>query len=247
MLKKLKWVLRSNFSLFLKRFEVAQSWFVKNQMVAAHLRDRFVENMSTMRRLESLPEPRLHIAPHMPDGPSLPLPDAHEAAPCAEKTSRCAHTHTLRAPDVITHLAQGLDDMVVSLGNHSIFGHVFVPSTPFPPIFSSRATSLTTPAASPTLSTGIRPTPCATPLEAGLPGRLARPIPNIGYEAKFCIDVDGDHTPVNLPSRNVRFPQEYDAKITASEDLNLPRHSGALSRASIRQQAGFPLCRNKVH
>ena len=152
---------------------------MQNQMVAAHLRDRFVENMSTMRRWESLPGPRLHIARHMPDGPSLPPPDAHDAAPCAENTSPCAHT--LRAPDVITHLARGLDDTVVCLGNHYIFGHVCVPSTPFLPIFSSP-----TPAASPTPWTGIRPTPCATPL----------PIPNTCYEAKFCIDVDGEHTPI---------------------------------------------------
>ena len=48
-------------------------------MAATHLQDRFVEkHVSTMRRLELLPEPRLHIARHTPDGPS----DAHEAAPC---------------------------------------------------------------------------------------------------------------------------------------------------------------------
>ena len=60
---------------------------------------------------------------------------------------------------------------------------------PFLPTFSSPATSLTTPAASPTLSSGFRPKPCATSLGDGLPGRLVDPIPNTGCEPKFCIDV----------------------------------------------------------
>ena len=37
--------------------------------------------------------------------------------------------------------------------------------------------------------------------------------------------------PINLPTRNMGFQQEYDATTAASEDLNLPRHSGA-SRGS---------------
>ena len=86
----------------------------------------------------------------------------------------------------------------------------------------------TTPATSPTLSTKISLKPCATPLGDGLSGRLAGPIPNTGYEPKFCIDVDSEHTPISIPSRNMSFQQEYDATI-AAEDLNLPRHSVASS------------------
>ena len=63
-----------------------------------------------------------------------------------------------------------------------------VPSTPILPMFSSSYTSHTTPATSPALSTGIRFNPCATPLGDGLSGRSAGPIPNTGYEPKFCID-----------------------------------------------------------
>ena len=33
-------------------------------------------------------------------------------------------------------------------------------------------------------------------------GRLAGPISNTGCEPKFCIDVDSERTPINLPSRN---------------------------------------------
>ena len=104
-----------------------------------------------------------------------------------------------------------------------------VPSTPFPPVFSSPTTSLTPPTASPTSLTGIRSTSCATPLGDGPSGHLADPIPNTGSEPKFCIDVSSERTPMNLPNRNMSFQQEYDATVTASEDLNLPQHSEASS------------------
>ena len=113
-------------------------------------------------------------------------------------------------------------------------------------MFLRPAFSLTTLAASPALSTGIRPNPCATPLGDGLPGHLAGRIPNTGYEPKFCIDVDSERTPINLPSRNVHFSQEHDATINASEDLNLPRLAGA-SSSSKHSAAELPLCRNLVH
>ena len=53
-----------------------------------------------------------------------------------------------------------------------------VPSTPFPPIFSSPTASLTPPTASPTPLTGIRSNPCVTPLGDGPSGHLADSIPN---------------------------------------------------------------------
>ena len=49
------------------------------------------------------------------------------------------------------------------------------------------------------------------------------------YEPKFCIGVSSEHTPINLPTRNMSFQPEYDATITASEDLNLLRDSGVSS------------------
>ena len=79
--------------------------------------------------------------------------------------------------------------------------------------------------------------PCATPLVDELAGRVAGPIPNESYANKFCIDVDSEHTPINLPSRNMGFQQEYDATIAAPEDLNLPRHSVAPSSSSQHSAA----------
>ena len=84
--------------------------------------------------------------------------------------------------------------------------------TPFPPVCTSATTT-------PTPLTGIRLDPCATPLWGGPSGHLADPTPNTGYEPKFCIDVSSEHTPINFPTRNMSFQQEYDAMITASEDL----------------------------
>ena len=69
---------------------------------------------------------------------------------------------------------------------------------------------------------------------------MASPIPNKGYEPKFCIDVSSEHTPINLPTRNVSFQQEYDATITASEDLDLPRHSGASSNSQHTAASRIP-------
>ena len=71
--------------------------------------------------------------------------------------------------------------------------------------------------------------PCATPPWGGMPRQLADPIPDTGYEPKFCIDVSDEHTPINFPTRNRNFPYEYDATIVTTEDLDLPRHSGASS------------------
>ena len=106
-----------------------------------------------------------------------------------------------------------------------------VPSTPFPHIFSS-------PTASPL--TGTRLNPCATPLWDGPSGHLADPTPNTGYERKFCIDVSSEHTPINLQTRNMGFHQEYDATIAASEDLKLPRHSGASSSSQHMASSNVP-------
>ena len=96
------------------------------------------------------------------------------------------------------------------------------------------------PTASPTPLTGIRLNPCATPLWGGPSGHLADPIPNAVYEPKFCIDVSSEHTPINLPTRNMSFQQEYDATIIASEDLNVPRHSRASSSSQQTAASRVP-------
>ena len=99
-----------------------------------------------------------------------------------QRTPHRTHTRALflaahaRTPDVITHSAQGLTICLCASKKQSTVGHV--PLRTVSSYFSSLATSLTTPAASPALSTGIRPNPCATSLGDGLPGRLVDPIPN---------------------------------------------------------------------
>ena len=124
----------------------------------------------------------------------------------------------------------------------SVMSLLNIPSNPFLPILSSLATSLTTPPASQTPLIGIRLNPCAISLEDGLSGRQAGPIPNTGYEPKFCIDVSNEHTPIVLLTRNIGFPQEYDATVATSEDSNLPQQSGHQTAASTRQQAKFSHC-----
>ena len=85
--------------------------------------------------------------------------------------------------------------------------------------------------------------PCESSLGDGRPGHLAGPIPNTGYEPKFCIDVSSERTPINFPTRNVGLQLEYDAAVAASEDFNLPQHFGAShAAANIRQQSKFTHC-----
>ena len=48
----------------------------------------------------------------------------------------------------------------------------------------------------------------------------------------FCVDVSDEHTPINLPDSNWNFPHDYDVTIIATtEDLTVPRHSGAPNRS----------------
>ena len=111
--------------------------------------------------------------------------------------------------------------------------------------FSSSSSLHTTPATSPTLSTGFKLNPCATPLGDGLSGRQAGPIPNTGYEPKFCIDVDSGHTPINLPSRSMSFRKRTTRRsqlVRILICLDILWHQAA---ASIRQQAEFPPCQNQ--
>ena len=106
-------------------------------------------------------------------------------------------------------------------------------SIPFPPIFSSPTTTSTP-------LTGIRLNPCATPLWRGPSGHLADPTPNTCYEPKFCNDVSSEHTPTNLPTRNMGFQQVYDATIAASEDPILPPQSAASSSSQHSAASTVP-------
>ena len=103
----------------------------------------------------------------------------------------------------------------------------------FPPVFSQSTTT-------PTPLNGIRLNPCPTPLWCVPSCHLVGPTPNTSYEFQFCIDVSGEHTPINLPTRNMVFQQEYDATLASSEDLNLLRHSGASSRSQNTAASTVP-------
>ena len=54
------------------------------------------------------------------------------------------------------------------------------------------------------------------------------------------VDVSSEHTPINLPTKNMSFQQEHDATITASEDLNLPRRSRASSSSQQTAASRVP-------
>ena len=157
---------------------------------------------------------------------------------CTDNTSPYAHTRIFFAAHATCDHTFGSRAWRFSVcleKSHFIIGRVFVECSfdPFPPIFSSPPTT-------PTPLTGIRLNPCATPLWGGPSGHLADPTPNTGYGPKFCIDVSSEHTPINLPSRNMGFQQEYDTTITASEDLNLRRHSGASSSSQHTAASTVP-------
>ena len=69
----------------------------------------------------------------------------------------------------------------------------------------------------------MRLNPCAAPLWGGPSGHLAGPIPDTGYEPNTIMDVDSEHTPINLPTRHeFRSP--------------LPRTLLCLDILSIQQQ-----------
>ena len=112
-----------------------------------------------------------------------------------------------------------------------------VPSTPFPPHFIIIYSLTDTAYCFSHVADGNQ----IKPLCNSAPSvHLADPIQNTGYEPKICIDVGSEHTPINLPSRNMSVRQKYDATITASEDLiylDIPEHQAA---AIILQQAEFP-------
>ena len=148
-----------------------------------------------------------------------------------------AHFFSVRTSHVTARVAQGMMSLCESSRNHSSIGHVVVGCS-FDSILSFVFFIFHLSYNASELSNAI---PCPTPLGDGLSGRLAGPIPSTGYEPKFCIDVDSEHMPNNLPSRNMSFQQEYNATITrTSIDLDIQELQAPA--ASTRQQAQFPLC-----
>ena len=105
--------------------------------------------------------------------------------------------------------------------------------------------SLTQPSASSTLLTGIPRSPCALPPWSGMSGYLANPNPDTGHEPKLCVDVSDEHTPINLSDSHRNIPHDY----VATEDPDVPRHSGASSssKSSAAASREFPPCRNDAH
>ena len=141
----------------------------------------------------------------------------------------CLAAHA-RTPDVITRLAQG------RLKSHFIIRHVFVECA-FDPVSSyflityclTDATNCLTDA---TDWSQIKPL-CNSPL-----GWTVWPIRSqtqVMSPSSASMSVS-EHTPINVPTRNMCFQQEYHATITAFEDLDVPRHSGA-SRSSQHMAA----------
>ena len=178
----------------------------------------------------------IFLAVSRPDSGNCHEPDGR----CTDNSSPGAHTRTFSRcarSHVTARVAQGM--MSLCECSQKSFFHrscrfFGVPPTPFPLVFSSPS-----PHRQPSdLSSAINWNQ-TKPLCYSARG-LAGPIPNAGYKPKFCIDVDSEHTPINLPSRNMSFQQEYDATIAASEDLNLPRHSVASSSSQHSAASTVP-------
>ena len=81
--------------------------------------------------------------------------------------------------------------------------------------------------------TGIKSTPCATPLE-GRSGYLAESLPHAGYEPNTCIDVSSEHTPINYPSRRNSFniQNDFTTTVAASENFDGFHQQAAASGSS---------------
>ena len=73
-------------------------------------------------------------------------------------------------------------------------------------------------------------------------GYLANPTPDTSYEPKLCVDASDEHTPIDFFSTR-NFAHAYDATTVATtEDLDVPRHSGAhcsSKQSSHRVETGF--------
>ena len=156
---------------------------------------------------------------------------------CTDDTSPYAHTRTFSrcARHMCLHgWLQGLTILCVQKSQF-IFGKVFVECS-FDPVSSCLLTVY--------YHTDATDWNRTEPVWSGQSGHLAGPTPNTGYQPKFCIDASSEHTPTNLPTRNIGFQQECDATIAASEDFKIPRHSGVSSSsqhtaASTVVETGF--------
>ena len=105
-----------------------------------------------------------------------------------------------------------------------------VPVTRFPLIASSPICSLSRPCGSSTPLAGTRSPPCVSARWSGMSGCVANPTPDTGYEPKFCVDVNHEHTPINLPDSIRILPHDFNATIAVtSVEPDVPRHSGTPS------------------
>ena len=67
-------------------------------------------------------------------------------------------------------------------------------------------------------------------------GRMANPAPKTGHEpnsSNFFSHMDTEHTSIHLPDINRNCPHDCDATIVTTEDLDVPRHSGASSSSKL--------------
>ena len=155
-----------------------------------------------------------------------------------------------RTPDVSTHLAPGLDDLFVCLKSHSIIGHVFVECS-FDPDSSYFL-----------LTCNLTDDTCCHLLRCRLESDQTRVQLRSEMDCLATWPV-GSQTQVMSPSsastliastrRSTFHPETCISR--QSTTRRSPRlrtficldFLGLQAAASIRQQAGFPLCRNLVH
>ena len=114
--------------------------------------------------------------------------------------------------------------------HHTIMSLLSVSVSHFPMVTSSPTGSLSRPSASSTPSAGTRGHTCISPRWSGMSGCIPNPTPDTGYEHKFCVDTNDEHTPINLPDSNRIFPHDCNTTVVVtSEEADVPRHSGASS------------------
>ena len=125
-------------------------------------------------------------------------------------THAYAHFFLLRTSHVMTaRVAQDCHVLRVSQ-NHSIFSHVSLACSL---LFASSDFLFTNLFSDATLrilytTDWNRKTPVRDSALGGPSGHPADPTPNTGYERKLCINVSSEHSPINLPTRNMGFQQE---------------------------------------
>ena len=118
-----------------------------------------------------------------------------------------------QAHDIILGRVAYLRAFLEVIPSHSMFHRSLLDMLdPFPSFCSTPLNSL--------LLTGIRRNSCATPPGGMLSGHLAESSPHTGYEAKTCIDLSIEHTPIHYPSRRSSFNIEDELTTTVASSEN---------------------------